>query len=120
MKLTKLQIEQIETLTKDVLDIDLYYFIEQSEAENMDELEEELQENGAFDIEIIYYANAIKFLRENDPSLRDSLSLAYEFGFTLDHDHLHSETLASILASDMEREAFQEIREKLDDILFNK
>ena len=44
--------------------------------------------------EIIYYNRAIKYLAENDSSLRESLSLASDLGYTL--ENLSSETLATI------------------------
>ena len=44
--------------------------------------------------EIIYYNRAIKYLAENDSSLRESLSLANDLGYTL--ENLSSETLATI------------------------
>ena len=44
--------------------------------------------------DIIYYYNAMKYLSENDSSLRESLELAHDLGCTL--ENLSSETLASI------------------------
>jgi len=44
--------------------------------------------------EIIYYNRAIKYLAENDSSLRESLELANDLGCTL--ENLSSETLATI------------------------
>tara|TARA_R110002051_G_scaffold255468_1_gene314553 strand:- start:89 stop:454 length:366 start_codon:yes stop_codon:yes gene_type:complete len=44
--------------------------------------------------EIIYYYNAIKYLSENDSSLRESLDLAHDMGCTL--ENLSSETLATL------------------------
>jgi len=48
-----------------------------------------------YEQEIIYYNNAVKYLSENDPSLRESLSLAYEQGYNI--ENLHSELLATLL-----------------------
>ena len=48
-----------------------------------------------YEQEIIYYNNAAKYLSENDPSLRESLSLAYEQGYNI--ENLHSELLATLL-----------------------
>ncbi len=59
---------------------------------------------GLLDVEIIYYATAINYLKENDCSLTDSLSLAAEYGYEL--KNLNSEILASILASEQNRESF--------------
>ena len=74
---------------------------------------EALQENGGFNVEIIYYSNAIKFLQENDPSLKESLEIASEFGFSM--DSLNSELLASLLASRQVEEEFYELQSEIDD-----
>lgn len=63
--------------------------------------------------EVIYYNRAIKILQENDPSLRESLSLASDYGFTLDSDRLNSETLATILVQNY---ALEEIDAFLDNL----
>jgi uncharacterized coiled-coil DUF342 family protein len=74
---------------------------------------EALQENGGFNVEIIYYSNAIKFLQENDSSLKESLEIASEFGFSI--DSLSSELLASLLASRQAEEEFYELQSEIDD-----
>ena len=74
---------------------------------------EMIDENNGFDIEIIYYANAIKYLQENDPSLKESLEIAEEYGSEL--KHLTSEVLASLLASRNAREDFSELSEEIED-----
>ena len=63
-----------------------------------------LQDNGAFDLEIIYYSNAIDYLKENDPSLKDSLEIAAEYGYST--ENLNSEILASLLYSQNETEKY--------------
>ena len=72
-----------------------------------------ISDNNGFDIEIIYYASAINYLKENDPSLRESLQIASEYGFSL--DKLNSETLASLLASQNAREEFYELQDDIND-----
>ena len=74
---------------------------------------EMIDENNGFDIEVIYYANAIKYLQENDPSLNESLEIAEEYGYEL--KNLNSEVLASLLASRNAREDFSELREEIED-----
>lgn len=69
-----------------------------------DLLEKANEECGLTDAEIIYYASAMDFLRENDPSLRDSLELARDMGYTI--DNINSELLASILKSDMNKDDY--------------
>ena len=74
---------------------------------------EALQENGGFNVEIIYYSNAIQFLQENDPSLKESLEIASEFGYSL--ENLNSEVLASLLASRQAEEEFYDLQSEIDD-----
>lgn len=58
---------------------------------------EDLRERNFFEIEILYYSSAIEYLSNNDPSLRESLEIADEYGFEI--KNLTSEILASLLAS---------------------
>ena len=72
-----------------------------------------ISDNNGFDMEVIYYSNDINYLRENDPSLKESLGIASEYGFEL--DSLSSETLASLLKSQNERENFIELESEIND-----
>ena len=77
-----------------------------------------VEDNQGFDSEIIYYSNAINYLKENDPSLQESLSIASEYGYEV--SKLNSEILASLLSSQNIREEFynleNEITEFFDEI----
>jgi len=57
--------------------------------------------------EIIYYSKAVNYLLENDASLRESLDLANDLGFTL--DNLNSETLATIHYQDALMQSIEEV-----------
>ena len=72
-----------------------------------------VQENNGFDIDIIYYANAIKYLQENDASLQESLEIAEEYGCEL--KNLNSEVLASLLASRNSQESFYDVRDEIEE-----
>ena len=74
---------------------------------------EMIEENYGFNIEIIYYSNAIKYLQENDPSLRESLEIAAELGYEV--KNLNSEVLASLLKSQNVRDEFLEFRDEIND-----
>lgn len=65
-----------------------------------------LEDENAFDLEVIYFANAISYLKEHDPSLQNSLGLASELGLSL--EDLNSEWLASLLKSENEKTHFLE------------
>ena len=71
-----------------------------------------IEENGGFDIEIIYYDDAINYLKENDPSLLESLEIASDLGYKV--NDLNSEILASLLASKIARDKFLELKNKIN------
>ena len=79
---------------------------------------EELQDNGYFQEEIIYYSKAMEYLKEHDCSLSESLEMANEYGYTL--ENLNSETLATIHASrKKEDDYWQYVAPELDKIINN-
>jgi hypothetical protein len=89
----------LKSLNIDNLEIMDYVDIQDIDLNNAYEsIYEQIQDNGGFDIEIIYYSNAIAFLQENDASLKNSLELASDMGYEL--KNLSSEILASLLASE--------------------
>lgn len=91
-----------------------YVNIEDIDIENaFESIQETIEENGGFNIDVIYYSTAIKYLQENDPSLRESLELASDLGFEL--KNLSSETLASLLASENVRSEFYELQSEIDE-----
>ena len=80
--------------------IDIRYNVEIDELDfetAYDEIRDQLQDKGIFNVDIIYYGSAMAYLTENDTSLKESLEIANEMGFEL--QNLSSETLASLLAS---------------------
>lgn len=91
----------------DISDID--------ENTTFDSLTEILSDKNAFDTEIIYYSNAIKYLSENDPSLYESLAIAQEYGYTC--DNLNSEILASLHASRKCSEDWRALSSEIEDFL---
>ena len=97
--------------TKDIIDIDnLESFDSSVIFESITEL---LQENGGFNLEIIYYSNAIDYLKENDPSLNESLNIALEL--CLEVQNLNSEVLASLLYSQNETENYYSLESDITD-----
>jgi len=65
--------------------------------------------------DIIYYSRAIEFLSEHDASLRQSLELASEFGYSL--EDLNSEKLASILNYQENVDAYYNNKSEINDLL---
>ena len=74
-----------------------------------------LEDNQAFDIEIIYYSKAIEYLQDNDASLSDSINIALELGYRL--ENINSELLASLHASENARELFYNCEKEITEIL---
>lgn len=94
-------------------DIDIVYYCSTQDIESQEDIYEAIEENGGFDGEIIYYSNAIKYLAENDPSLNESMSLAYEYGY--EAKNINSELLASLLYSQELRDQYSSIESKIED-----
>ncbi len=104
------------------IDIDFNNILDFGElAENedltADDIYRVLEDAQAFAVEIIYYTTALEYLRENDPSLRKSLELAHDRGYT--PDNLSSETLASLLASQNLRDDWNNAEAEITEFLEN-
>ena len=82
---------------------------------NADDLYEELNDNDAFNIDIIYYSKAMEYLAENDNSLSESIDIAVEHGYSL--ENINSELLASIHASEKARNDFWKCKDDINEIL---
>ena len=94
--------EFLETIEVDNLDIN--YCVDADKVNSFNDVLQCIEDNDGFYVEIIYYGSAMDYLKVHDPSLRESLELAYDIGITA--DNLSSETLASLLASKECREDF--------------
>lgn len=107
--------EQIKDTIEKILDDNgIYYTLDMDSITSVDELRDDLYDDGCLDVEVIYYSNAIKYLSENDPSLHESLEIAREYGFEL--SNLNSEILASLLASQELRETFENLTDELESL----
>jgi hypothetical protein len=74
---------------------------------------EMIQDNGGFNIDIIYFSDAINYLKEHDQSLSDSLEIAIEYGYTI--ENINSELLASLLASRNAEQDFYDLKSEIED-----
>jgi len=97
--------------------IDILSMVNAEDINSFDDLYEALENNNGFDVEIIYYASAMEYLRMHDSSLRCSLEIAEEYGFSL--SSINSEVLASLLASSVCRDEFMELKSEIEDF-FNE
>ena len=110
----KTRAEKIEEFVKQLrCDIYIWDYIcnDVDSITDFDSLYESIDDNGGFNVDVIYYSVAIKYLAENDPSLRESMELAYEYGYTT--ENLNSEVLASLLASQNARISVDELRDEV-------
>ena len=89
------------------------YYDDFEDAKDFERYFEELEE-ATYQIECIYYSNAIKYLTENDPSFNESLGIASEMGYEV--ENLNSELLATLLMQRKELEALYEAKDDLEDL----
>lgn len=109
--MTKEKFDELKKELEEELDItisedDLYSI-------SLDDIEDYIKDNNMLDGEIIYYHNAIEFLKENDASLNNSLEIAEELGYSI--KDLNSEVLASLLKTRTNEEIFYNILKKYED-----
>ena len=77
--------------------IDLLDYINAENVNSFNDIYDQVEEQGGFNVEIIYYSKAMEYLMENDTSLQNSMELAADFGYT--PENINSELLASLLAT---------------------
>jgi hypothetical protein len=109
------QEQVIELLNDTIENVDFTGFLSGEDFTTFEEVRDLLENNNALNIEIIYYSDAMRYLMQNDNSLRNSLDLAADFGYEL--KNLNSETLASLLASENARNEFYELESEINSIL---
>lgn len=95
--------------------IDLDYILN-SEFNDLEEFNETLTDY-INEYEIIYYSVAIDFLRDNDTSLRESLEIAEEYGYS--PKNLSSEILATLLFQKYAHNEAGELIEEIENLLTN-
>jgi hypothetical protein len=95
--------------------IDFKYFLESETFDSFEDVRDLIEAGDGFSIDIIYYSAALDYLRENDPSLRQSLELCQDLGYK--PADLSSEILASILATEIARGEFEEMQNEFTDLL---
>jgi len=95
--------------------IDLDYILN-SEFNDLEEFNETLNDY-INEHEIIYYSVAMDFLRDNDTSLRESLEIAEEFGYS--PSNLSSEILATLLFQKYAHEEAEKLIEEIENILID-
>ena len=110
--------DDLTTLIDDYTGIYLPDYLDEDDIEDIndfDDLYNDLDNNEAFNIDIIYYNRAMKYLSENDFSLSESIEIAVDMGYSL--ENINSELLASLHASQKARDDFYNIADEIDEIL---
>lgn len=108
--MTKEQYNQLQNILEG---LDCADYLEQWEDVNSyDELYDKLNDVNAFQVEIIYYATAMEYLKENDVSLRNAMEAAADLGY--ETKDLNSELLASVLASQNAFEDFYDLKSEIE------
>ena len=106
--------EKIEKFFREEIkmnEIDIMYHIDVEEVNSFDDVYEAIENDRGFEVEVIYYTTAMEYLMERDPSLRESLEIAEEYGYT--PSNITSEVLASLLASKECREEFMSYEDEI-------
>ena len=106
--------EHIEDfLSKLDTEIDVLNCVDIDNVTDFDSLYNEIDESNGFDIDIIYYSNAMEYLTQNDTSLYESMEIAQEYGF--EPKDINSELLASLHASREVRNDFGNLQTEVND-----
>jgi len=110
MKNTNKQNEMIDFLNSLDIDIDLscIYSEDDSFESYIDKAYDLINE-----YEVIYYFNAINYLKDEDPSLKESFELASEYGYNI--ENLSSEILATILKQERLRESLSTLSDEIEE-----
>ena len=112
--------EKIEKFFREEIkmnNLDIMYHVDADEVNSFDDVYEAIENDRGFEVEIIYYSNAMEYLMERDPSLLESLEIAHEYGYTA--DNINSELLASLLASRECRDEFMRYEDEITEF-FNE
>ncbi len=112
-------IDLLDTLAdKYIGDTPSEYLSIKTDLTDVNDIFDDLQNNGYFNEEIIYYSTAIRYLKDNDPSLTESLEIAIEYGY--EAKYLDSELLATLHASQKkENTFFEDIAPELENLFNN-
>lgn len=90
-------------------------YLMESYVESFDDICEILFNEGALDVEIIYYREAMDYLMKHDLTLTDSLELAEQMGYEL--GDLNCCTLATLLATRNNECNLYRLRDEIDEMI---
>jgi len=101
--------ERLTTLLKETDFADYSFEDHDSADEVIEAIREQINEE-----EVIYYANAMDYLREHDCSLNESMALVAEYGYA--PDNVNSELLATLLKQKNLNDALSEITGEIEEV----
>ena len=107
--LSELNTEVEVTYYVDVNDLE----VEDFDIDMFESIFNAIQDNNGFEQDVIYYASAMDYLRENDPSLRESMDIASQCDY--DIKNLNSELLASLLKTQYAINDFNELKDEINE-----
>jgi hypothetical protein len=107
--LSELNTEVEVTYFVDVNDLE----VEDFDVDMFESICSAIQDNNGFEQDVIYYASAMDYLRENDPSLRESIDIASQCGY--DIKNINSELLASLLKTQYVIDDFNELKDEINE-----
>jgi hypothetical protein len=107
--LSELNTEVEVTYYVDVNDLE----VEDFDIDMFESIYNTIQDSNGFEQDVIYYASAMDYLRENDPSLRESMDIASQYGY--DIKNLNSELLASLLKTQNVIDDFNELKDEINE-----
>ena len=107
--LSELNTEVEVTYFVDVNDLE----VEDFDIDMFESIYNTIQDSNGFEQDVIYYASAMDYLRENDPSLRESIDIASQYGY--DIKNLNSELLASLLKTQYVINEFNELKDEINE-----
>ena len=108
-------IDKIQDLIDDTDDLSQISFdMDENDINSADDVFEYIEDR-INEIEIIYYANAMKILSENDPSLQVSMEYADDYGYRC--KDINSELLATILCQEWARQDLDNIRDDIEEVV---
>ena len=108
-------IDKIRDLIDDTDDLSSISFdMDESEIGSADDVINYIEDR-INEIEVIYYANAMKILMEHDPSLQESMEYADDYGYRC--KDINSELLATILCQEWARQDLDNIRDDIEEVV---
>lgn len=111
------KIEQFLSKEIKLTHIDLLDYINGENVNSFNDIYEQVEEQGGFNIEIIYYHKAMEYLMENDTSLQNSMQIAADLGYS--PEDINSELLASLLASQYSMEELYKYEHEITEFFNN-